>query len=188
MGALGIVALQADTILAFHYLGAAGLAVYVFAVAIPERLGGLVKFIPMAALPRFSVRTFSDARRGLLRRLPLAAAALLAIAASYALAAPFVFAFLFPEYVDALPYSQWFALSIVAALTQLLVALLSSHAFVRRLYAFNIAAPLLQLALQFAGVITFGLAGLVFGRLLGVFAALLIAFVLVVTVREASSR
>jgi O-antigen/teichoic acid export membrane protein len=188
MGALGVLALQADTILAFHFVGAAGLAVYTFAVAIPERLGGLVKFIPMAALPRFSTRGFADARRGLLMRLPLAALLLALIAGAYALAAPYVFALLFPTYGDSVAYSQWYALAVGAVLTQLLVTLLSSHAFVRRLYAYHVTAPVLQLLLQFLGVAFYGLPGLIAGRLLGTGAAFVIALALVVTARQASAR
>jgi O-antigen/teichoic acid export membrane protein len=188
MGGLGILAAQGDVILAFHYLGASGLAVYAVAVAIPERLGGLVKFIPSAALPKFSNRPFGEARAGLLRKLPLAIAGLLLIAGVYALIAPWIFSFLFPTYLDAVPYSQWYALAILGVLTQLLVMLLSAHAFVRRLYVFNIASPLLQLLLQAGGVIVFGLLGLVLGRLIGLALAFLLAFLLVMTATPASSR
>lgn len=188
MGAFGILALQADAVLAFHYLGAAGLAVYVFAVAIPERLGGLVKFLPAAALSRFATRDFATARRGVMRRLPLFAFLLLLIAGIYAFSAPFLFGLLFPTYMDAVPLSQWYALALLAALTQILVALLSAHARVRDLYVFNTVTPLLQFGFQFAGVISFGLAGLVLGRLAGIGAAFVIALLLVVLAKPASSR
>lgn len=188
MGGLGVLALQADAVLAFHFLGATGLAVYAFAVAVPERLGGLVKFLPSAALPKFANRPFEEGRAGLFRKFPLAIVGLLLIAAAYAYAAPYLFTLLFPTYMDAVPYSQWYALAILGVVTQLFVTLLSAHKAVRKLYSFNVLSPVMQLGLQVAGILLFGLAGLIAGRLLGMLFALTLALFLVLLPMRAGTR
>lgn len=179
MGALTTLATQADAVLAFHYLGAPGLAVYAFATAIPERLGGFFKFLPSAALPKFALRTAEEVRQGIGLRLLYTLPFILLIALLYALFAPLIFSLLFPTYLNSIPYSQWYGLAIAAVLTQILVSALSAHERIARLYAFNIMSPLFQLALQFAGVLLFGLWGLIFGRLLGLLVSFLLALALV---------
>src|SRR5690606_4813293 len=62
----GIVLGQADNVLVFHFLGAPALAVYGLATAIPDNLGRLLKFLPVAALPKFSVQSDQNIRSSLL--------------------------------------------------------------------------------------------------------------------------
>ena len=47
---------QSHRILAFHYLGAVELAIYSFAIAPPEQIKGVFKFLGTLALPKFSKR------------------------------------------------------------------------------------------------------------------------------------
>lgn len=179
MGALSTIAAQIDAVLAFHYLGAAGLAVYAFATAIPERLGGFFKFLPGAALPKFALRTEEEVRSSIVRRLLVALPAILLIALLYAIFAPLLFSLLFPTYLAAVPYSQLYGLATAAVLTQILISALQAHERIRSLYAFNIMSPLAQLILQCIGVVLYGLWGLVIGRLLGFLVSFLIALALV---------
>lgn len=188
MGALATVAAQVDQVLAFHFLGAAGLAVYAFATAIPERLGGLFKFLPHAALSKFATRTPDDVRANLTRRILLSLPLLLVSAGVYAFLAPVIFSVLFPAYMDAVPYSQLYAFSIGSVLTQVLLSALQAHARIQRLYIATTISPILQCVLQLIGVITFGLLGLIIGRLLGLLASFFVSLTLVLLPdREASS-
>jgi len=179
MGVPSTIALHLDAVLAFHFLGPVGVALFAFATAIPERIGGLFKFLPSAALPRFAHRSPEEVRGTIVRRLFLLLPILLIAAALYALVAPFLFALLFPAYLDAIPYSQWYSLILITVLTQILVAALSAHQRVRQLYAFNIASPVFQVVLQLIGVVLYGLWGLVAGRLLGALLSFFLALLLV---------
>lgn len=188
MGAFATVANQIDAVLAFHFLGAAGLAVYAFATAIPERLGGFFKFLPGAALPKFAARTPEEVRTTIGRRLLIALPWILIVAGMYALLAPVLFTLLFPAYSDAIPYSQWYGLALGSVLTQVLVSALQAHARVQRLYVFSFLSPFLQCVLQLVGVVLFGLWGLVIGRLFGLLVSFLLALglVLLAPPKEAS--
>lgn len=174
MGLLGSVVGQMDSILTFHFLGAADLALYSFATAIPDRVGSLFKFLPAAAFPKFAERSPSEIRVGLMRRLFLGTLVALALAGCYALIAHFIFALLFPAYLAAVGYSQWYALSLGGIMTGVMVNALTAAGDVRALYRYNIASPLVTLVLEFSGILLFGLAGLIGARIIGsIFSVLL---------------
>jgi len=170
MGLLGSISAQIDAIFAFHFLGATQLAIYSFATAIPDRLGGLFKFIPAAAFPRFVGRSPKDIRIGLAYRLMLGTVLSAVLALAYmAIAHPF-FAIFFPAYLVAVPYSQVYAIILAASMGAVLTNALTAAGNVRTLYVYNIVNPIVQIGLLAAGILSFGLAGLIGARVLaGIF-------------------
>lgn len=169
MNAFPAIAAQLDAVLAFQFLGPAGLAVYSFATAIPDRLGSLFKFFPTAALPKFAEHTDEEIRRSIGPKLAKLAALAVIFAGAYALIVPLFFRVFFPTYLDAVPYSQAYAFALILIVANVAGAALTAKARTKALYAANIASPVLGLAFQLAGVLFFGLWGLIIGK---VFAAL----------------
>jgi len=184
MNLLNAIAAQMDTVMAFQFLGPIDLARYSFATAIPERFGSFFKFIQTAALPRFSQKTQEQVRGAFGHRIWWAVLATTVGAAVYAALAPFVFKLLFPAYVEVIPYTQLYSLIIIASLSGLFVTALTAGKNIRELYIFNIASPLLQLGLQFAGVVLFGLLGLIVGKILSNFLTFGLAIVLLLVQKE----
>jgi len=157
---LGVAISQLDNILVFHYLGAADLALYSFATAVPSRLG-FFKNITTAAFPKYAEKASNDARAGILYKLSIGVLAMVIISIVYAIFAyPFFFIF-FPRYMDAVPYSQLYAFVVAFAFSGLFVTLLTAQGQVRRLYAYNIISPIIIIAGEFIGVINWGLWGLI---------------------------
>lgn len=166
MGLLGSVAAQIDTVLTYHLLGPAMLAIYSFSTAIPDRIGALFKFIPAAAFPKLVGKSPQDVRKGLAYRLLVGTLFSLVLAGAYmTIAYPF-FNIFFPEYIASVPYSQWYALSLATLMSGVMVNALVAHANVRTLYVFNTVNPVSQILLQAGGILTFGLPGLIGGRIL----------------------
>lgn len=166
MGLIGSIAAQIDTVLAFHLLGPAQLAIYSFATAVPDRVGALFKFIPAAAFPKFVGKSPGEIRQGLGRRLFIGTLLSALLAFGYvAIAYPF-FSLFFPVYLESVPYSQWYALTLVSLMSGVLANALVAAGNVRSLYIFNTVNPLVQIVLQAGGILLFGLMGLVFGRIL----------------------
>lgn len=167
MGLLGALTLQADNLLVFQMLGAAPLALYAFATAIPDRVGGLFKVFPTILLPTLSDKSEQETRRVLSPvRLAWVVAGLGVLGLLYAAAAPLLFSLLFPRYVAAVPFSQIYALSMLGVIGQIFSAALVAQKKVRSLYIFNTAVPVIQLALQFAGILLYGLWGMVGAKIL----------------------
>jgi O-antigen/teichoic acid export membrane protein len=167
MNAFGTIITQLDSILVFHFLGAAGLALYTFSIGIPDRVGSLSKFISVAALPKFSNQSLAEIRRHILGKLVKAALAGLVLAVAFALAAPLIFKLLFPAYLAAVPYAQLFALNItMAAVLNLSVTALIAQRLKRELYIYNLGNPVVLLALQVPLLIWFGIWGILVAKLI----------------------
>jgi O-antigen/teichoic acid export membrane protein len=166
MNLLGGIISQLDSVLVFHYLGAAELAIYSFATAIPERLAGFFKFIPAAAMPKFAVKTDEEIKRSILAKTSIGLFAGAVIAFAYILLAKVFFTLFFPTYMDAVPYSQLYGLVIIASIGGVFPMALIAKRHIKSLYIFNIAMPIISLVLQFSGIIYFGLWGLIVAKIL----------------------
>lgn len=169
MGLLGSLASQIDNILTFHLLGPAALAIYSFSTAIPDRIGALFKFIPAAAFPKFVGKKPHEIRQGLGYRLLVGTFLSALLAGAYMLITFPLFSIFFPAYIEAVPYSQWYALTLAATMGGVLTNALIAHAHVKTLYLFNTVNPIMQILFQVAGILLFGLAGLIAGRVLTTF-------------------
>lgn len=166
---------QLDAVLAFQFLGPGALAVYAFATAIPDRLGSLFKFFPVAALPKFAERTDEEIRKTIAPKLIKLGVLAVMFAGAYALVVPFFFQLFFPTYLDAIPYSQAYALALVLIVSSVATAALTARARTKALFAVNIITPLIGLGFQCFGVIFFGLWGLVIGKIASAFASSVVA-------------
>jgi len=173
-----------DKILVFHYLGAAELAVYVLALAIPDQLrmvfqkniGGLV-------LPKFSEKatesSVAEIRHRIFPTLVRATVVLLAVTALYIAAAPFLFSLFFPDYLESVWYSQLFSLSLVAVLAGIPVSMLQSQHKTKELYQFNLTTGVVQLGLLLVLVPLYGIGGALTAGLISRFFALGMGFLLI---------
>lgn len=166
MNAFTIMVRQADALLVFHFLGPAILAVYAFASLIPERIGGLFKFLFFAGLPKFATQSRESITSSLLPKLGKATLAGIVLAGVYALIAPHLFALLFPQYLAAVPYTQLYALVIITGAGHISLSVLTAQQMKARLYVFNTLSPIFQLVLQVALLILFGLWGLLVARII----------------------
>lgn len=172
------VATQIDTIIAFHLLGPVAVAIYSFATAIPERLAGFFKFLPAAALPKFSNKSPEEMRGSFGPRIFIAIGAMVVVAGIYIATAPFLFSLLFPAYTEAIPYSQAYAFVLVASISGLFTSALTAQRNLKELYAYTAVTPILQVVLQVFGAVLYGLWGLIIARLATQFIAAGIAFLL----------
>jgi len=163
---LGAAVGQIDNLLAFHYLGPVPLAVYSFATAIPDRLGGLLKFIYTAALPKFAVRPLEEIQSGIFGKVWRTALVALVAAVAYALVAPLFFKLFFPAYASSVPYSQLYALTMLSYATNIWVAALISQRFLREYAIFSISTSVVQTIIQLAGILIWGLWGLIVAKLI----------------------
>ncbi|HUO50620.1 MAG TPA: oligosaccharide flippase family protein [Candidatus Paceibacterota bacterium] len=154
MSIVGAIADKIDSIAIFTLLGPAQLAVYSYAIAMPEQIKGVVKNVAAASLPKFAKRPISEIKETIDWRLMQFVAILTVIAAVYVIICPLLFKYLFPVYVASIGYSQLYVLSIVfVAIINVLIAILESHQKVKQLYyATNVAPVILIITLP---VLTF---------------------------------
>lgn len=165
MNILSAVAAHVDKILVFQFLGAASLASYALAILLPERLAGAFKSLLNIAFPRFSERSMAEIQDSILWKSFLVLLLTLACASAYALLAPILLRIVYPGYQDIIPFSQAYAFTFVATIGHLVTIALIAHKRLRELYILNVSVPIVHIAAQVAGIIFWGLWGLILARL-----------------------
>lgn len=161
---LGVGVDYLDSLLIFHYLGAAPLAVFTIALAPINKMRQAFSVIPELALPKFSESSAQETRRRLMKKV-LKAMFLVAVGtALYLVFAPTVFAFLFPKYRESVIYSQFLSLGLLTLPFGLLYTFFQSQAMKRQIYQHKIATMVIQLILTITLVATLGIAGAVVAR------------------------
>ncbi len=161
---LGSIAQHLDQVVALHYLGAPALAVYYLAGAIPEQIRAAVKSLHFLVLPKFAARSAAEIRAGILGKFLWLAVFTGAVAGAYALAAPTLYAVFFPGYEDSVGLSRIYVLQILNYVSLPAGTFLAAKRKVREQYAVNVSMSLLQIALTFALVVPWELAGLAWAR------------------------
>lgn len=161
MEIIGSIAGYLDKILIFHYLGATQLAIYVFAIAPVEQLQGGKKILSALIMPKLSKRPFEELQKSGPRKAILLTVYALGLAGIYALLAPYFYKFFYPQYLDAVMYSQIYSLTLLAVSGTVFNETLSAHKKTRELYFHRIMVPALQIILFLILLPLYGLMGLV---------------------------
>jgi O-antigen/teichoic acid export membrane protein len=169
-----------DGILIFHYLGAAPLAIYSFAIAPISQLKSLTGQLPTLAMPKLAARPSEEINEPLKKRFAFLFVAGLLISFLYIIAAPYIYQIFFPKYLDAVFFSQIFSLTIALALPQTIFGAAISAKLTlippKMLYLWNLPGIVfLTFALIF--VIKFGIMGVIIGRFLSLIAGFIVNLV-----------
>lgn len=112
-GLVSTLAMYVDKIILFQVAGPAALAVYGFSIAGPEKLKGLIKNWASIALPKLTDKTHSEMRKIFYKRFGYLFLLGMTLCGIYILLAPTLFRLVLPKYLDAVPYSQAYALSLI---------------------------------------------------------------------------
>jgi len=186
MSVLGTAASQVDKILLWQFLGPAQVAIYTFATAIPEQLKGPLKGMGDIAFTKFAAQTPEEIRRNfplLWRKVGLYAIGLFGISVAYILAAPYIFEFLFPQYIDSVLYSQIFALSLITGVSSIASAMLAAQKKIVVQYVITTIQPLISIGLFLLLIPLYGVMGAIIAFVMGRFIATLIYFGALFTVK-----
>ena len=176
----GIVSVNIDKILIFHYLGAAELAIYIFAIAVPDQIRMLVKNIPKLALPKFSRKSPTEIKASIYKKIFLITLAMIPVVAIYFFAAPYIYKLLFPQYLESINFSRAFAFILLAGAGGLPAAALKSQMAIKQSYILDIFTAMSQILLMLVFLITgYGIWGIVMGRVIGRFLSLGVSLMLI---------
>ncbi|MBP7741220.1 MAG: oligosaccharide flippase family protein [Candidatus Pacebacteria bacterium] len=172
---------QADKLLIFHALGPVNLAIYTFAVSIPDQLRAILGNLETLSFPKFAKRPVHEILPTLGKKLWGLTGIIILIVICYIVAAPFLFSILFPAYMDSVLISQVYALSLIPVGSVVPLSLLQAHAAKRELYIFNTVIPILQIFTLWMGILFMGLLGAILARVLTRFATMALSLILVKT-------
>lgn len=97
---------QLDKILMFKFLGPTQLAIYFFAIAIPNEIQGILGNINAVAFPKLVDKISPEFKWALLKKISVFTALLAIPALAYIVMAPYLFEWLFPVYLNSVFISQ----------------------------------------------------------------------------------
>jgi O-antigen/teichoic acid export membrane protein len=173
---LNVVAAKIDSILIFHYLGAINLAIYSFAIAIPEQMKGVVKNLTQLSFPKFAGKSLNEINTSFGHKFFIMSCVLVIAVIAYILATPLIFHILFPQYVESIVYSKIYALSLLGSLASLPLNVFESHADKDVLYKVNVFGAILQIATLAILVPFYGIMGAVVARIITRFLVLIVIY------------
>ena len=147
-GLIGMIASYIDKIILFQAAGPAALAVYGFALAGPDRLKSLIKNWASIAQPRLAQSSLESIRLVLYKRIAFSMLVGGGLSLIYWFMAPLLFKLFLPLYLDAIPYSQTLALSlIVSSAAVYLSNVFSTQNMLRATYLFSLGNHIVRILL-----------------------------------------
>ena len=179
MNILSVFASQIDALLVFHFIGASALAIYSFATILPEKIGGMLKFIPAIAMPKMSEMDEDGVRRLLKQRLWMLVAFILVAVIGYASVAPWIFHTFFPAYSDSIILTQVYSLSFFSLAVVMLQTALTSQQKTKELYVISFTMPILRIILLLVLLYYYGIWGLLWAQILANFISIALQLLLI---------
>ena len=164
MGVIGGIAGGIDQLLLFHYAGAVNLAVYAFSIGIIDQVRGPAKALDKMMQARFTTRKSSHIADSMVNKILWMFVAGIFGAALFFVFAPLLYGLLFPAYMDAVPYARAYALGFLALGAIPIGSYFISHKMIHEQYIMNVGGSILQIAFMIAGVVGWGLWGLIIAR------------------------
>ena len=168
MQILGMIGGEMDKILLWKFLGPAQVAMYTFALAIPEQFKGPLKGIGELAFPKFSAQTPKQIRENLpalWRKLALYGLGLFFLSLIYIALAPYIFELVFPQYSASIPYSQLFALSLITNVASIPITILAAQQKTSLQYTLSTIQPLVAICLFILLIPAYGILGAIIAQL-----------------------
>ena len=160
------IANNVDKILIFHFLGAIQLAIYAFALAIPNQVISANNIIKLLILPRFSNRSISELKMAIPGKILRLFIFVTLLTLLYIVTAPYIFQFLFPQYIDSVIYSQVYALVLLYMPTIFIQQLFFAHMKKKQLYTVTAISPISKIILLLLLLPPYGIWGAVIALLL----------------------
>jgi O-antigen/teichoic acid export membrane protein len=166
MAALGLIAVQLDKMLVWHFIGAEELAIFFIAYAIPQETMRLLRVIPTLAFPKFAATDPETIRRTLMPKTWKFFFVIGGGVAIYILLAPYLFQLLFPQYMESVIYSQVLMLTVLVAAFAPISIYFTTIKAKKVLYFLTTVIPAVRILAAVLFIALFGMWGAIFALLI----------------------
>ena len=157
---------QVENVLLFQILGPASLAIYAFATAIPEQIKGVLGNLGTLLFPRFAKRDIESVRASLKSKFLFLFLIGIAVVGSYIIIAPFIYQWFFPQYIEAVFYSQIFSISLLNMTFAPSAVALQAQKKIKEQYLSNTVIPVARIVSAIIFVYFLGILGIVISRVI----------------------
>jgi len=163
-GVISLMGDYLDRILLFNLAGPVQLAVYSFAMIMPEQIKGFMGNISTLAFPKLAQKSKEEIRANLMKKFWKLIILTCAVIALYILIAPFFYEIFFPKYLSSLPYSRILVFSLLALPASLLGTVFEAKMMKKSIYALQMFS-LIRIILYLVLIPLFGIWGIIMARL-----------------------
>lgn len=139
MSILNTVATSLDSILIFHFGGAAVLAGYYLAMVPYKQVSNAFSSLSILALPKLSLQDTSNLLRTLPQKVWRLGLVVIVTLILYAITAPFLFSLLYPQYISYVYLSMFFMLQVLFVPANIFYAAITAQGDKNKLYGLSVA-------------------------------------------------
>ncbi|MDE2079453.1 MAG: oligosaccharide flippase family protein [Patescibacteria group bacterium] len=166
MGILNGIAGNIDQVLLFHFVGPVQLAIYNFAIAIPDQTKGPLKTLDTMLQARFVSRSDTEIRTSMRNKMLWLFISSMIFIGAYIVLAPYFYRIFFPNYIDSIFYSQVYVCAQLGLVFWPASSYLSARKRVREQYIVTVGVAAFQIGVMVIGVLSAGLLGLIIARVI----------------------
>jgi len=166
MGVIETIANHLDKILVWHFLGGKEVAIYSFALILPDKIKNILGLITPLTLPKLSQKPKAELKATLPKKIFKFLLATILVVIIYIIAAPFLYKLFFPKYLGSILYSQILALTILYIPATLFETSLVAKMQTKKLYFLRTSLPLTRIALLLILTPLYGIWGIISATLI----------------------
>jgi len=159
MNVFTIVSQNIDKIIIFHFLGGASLAIYSFALAPVGQIQGLLKLFGPVYSPKILAQSKEDNKKNLPNKFWQIALIMIIPVVGYIIVAPYFYKIFFPQYIEAIIFSQFYALILLTYGKKFIGIPTVVHLPKKKLYTLSIINASIVVLPKLILLYFFGLAG-----------------------------
>lgn len=163
---LSIIAGNLDKILLWHFLGAAPLAIYAFALAPTIQLKSVFSNVFTLAFPKLAQNNITNLKKTLYAKMLKFFIIISPIIIIYILVIPSIYNTIFPQYNESVIYAQLFAFILFLIPINILSTTLTAHAQKKKIYILNISENIVRVTLLVVLLPYYGIAGAIWALIL----------------------
>ena len=176
------VSAQIDKVIVYHYLGAAELAIYAFSTAIPKQVRAFIGMLAPLAMPKLAERDSEEIKKSVPKKFLISLTVLGPAVIIYILLAPYIYQTFFPQYMEAVFYSQIYATFILLMGNLSEVALTAKQA-IKEKYYISIGMSIFNTVLMLVLVHPFGILGVILAIVITKYITTLVSFTLLKNIK-----
>jgi O-antigen/teichoic acid export membrane protein len=167
---------QLVNILLFNLLGATQLAIYAFVTLPTKQALYFLKSIRQIILPKLAARTTEEIRKTLLKKVMKSFLFIVPMIVIYIIAAPYIYRIFFPQYMESVPYSQLYILTLIAFPLTILATTFNAKMMKKQIYQISILTNVTKIILLLIMIPFYGIMGAIIAQILGQLFYMLLVF------------
>ncbi|MCK5027391.1 MAG: oligosaccharide flippase family protein [Candidatus Pacebacteria bacterium] len=157
--AVGIVSTHVDTIIIWHFLGPVAVATYAFGLATTQPFQKLFKSLMELSFPKFITTDEQVLKKTLPPKVFKSTLLLAPFIIAFALVIPFLYRFLFPLYLDSIPFAQALIIIFFLLPFRFFGNALASQKKIKATYVNKLVIPIIKIILSLILIPLFGIWG-----------------------------